>query len=82
MTAPAPLAVVSAFLEAEAALPDRHHGPKGRTSRFLSALRESGCPVTHATLGGIDWALQGTRLGIMTTDQAAAWLIATWLGVD
>jgi hypothetical protein len=78
----APLAVLSRFLADEAALPDRHHGPKGRRAVFLDAIRPL-VPVSDVTVqDGIAWALAGDRLGVMTTDQASAWLIATWLGTE
>lgn len=83
MTQPAPLAVVSAFLKAETALPDRHHGPKGRTSRLLSDLRSAGvvAPADAVLLAGVEWAFTGALLGIMSPDQGAAWLVADWLAL-
>lgn len=82
MTAPSALAVTRAFLASEAALPDRHHGPKGRTRRFLADLGGCDVPVTHATLGDLDWALAGVARGLLDTDQAAAVLVSRWLGAD
>ena len=79
---PAPLAVVSAFLEAEAALPSRSHGPKGRNAHLVCDVR-TWLPALsrEAILDGVEWALAGSRLGIVTTDQAAAWLVASWFAV-
>lgn len=69
---------VKDFLDAELALPDRHHGPKGRSQKMINKVQAL-ADVDARTIGlHVEWALEGCSLGLLTPWAAAHMLAKSW----